>query len=356
MAVREFNDVSAAVKNGSTWGTAADLTSGAYKMHFESIAFEQSRGTFLSTGNTNNVTDVALLEANASVTITANLAFHNGAIWQLIANCMGTSSTPAEQTASQGDELHVIDVTSSISGKFVTIAWEVETDQVVEIPSLKVTDFTISMNTNQVPTATIKGIASQVLFSGQGTVTNTAAELQALSLPTVEIPALGRTNHYFRLNTNAGGSLSSTDNKEILTFTWTFTRPLDESRTLRGASTPYSSEPLQLNNSDQTVAVTFDRVDDANQDPMTDLLNQTTQKAELYLDGNQIGSGLNTYMKFQFPIMKVFQVPGYSPTRGQRITAGYTWRAYQAGSAPTGMTGVTNSRITLVNRNTIDYR
>lgn len=356
MAVREFNDVSAAVKNGTTWGTAADLTSGAYKLHFESITFDQSRGEFLSTGNTNNVSAVTLLEANSSVTITANLGFHNGAIWTMLANLVGTSSTPAEQTSGQGDYLHTIDTASSIYGNFFTLAWEVETDQVIELPSVKPISATFSFAPNQVPTVTIQGVVSRVLFSGNTTTTNTAAELQALTLPSVEIPALNGTNHYFRMNTYAGSSLSSTNNKEILSAEWTFSRPLDESRTLRGANTPYTSEPIQLNNTDQTLTVTYDRVDDALQDPLDDLLDQTTLKAEMFIDGATIASGVATSIKIQWPILKTTAAPGYSPTRGQRITAGHTMRAYQASAAPSGMSGVTNTRVSVINLNTTDYR
>jgi hypothetical protein len=348
----EFTEAKASLDRAWTWDTAADLVSAQGLLHYDTIGLSDNPNYLPITNDDNVHTDVHKGAHGPTVTATATLSY-DGLINEAIAAVMGTASAPVEQTGGQGDYLHNIDLAASNLDIFQTIAWKVESDQVIEIPSVKWQEFTIRGESNNFPTATTSGLAGSTVYSAASgaSIVNSYTTLDGLSLPTdpPKFALCGGSSLYCRKNTEAGGALSSSDDLEILSWEFKLSRPLDPSHPFRGANTQYPTQPTQLQAYDATLTLTFDHIDDADHDPRKDRDDQTAQKCEIFFDGAVIGAGENRSYKFQFPSMKAIDSPGYGPQRDQRLAPSVTYRLFKAAAAPTGMTGVTVPRIALIN-------
>ena len=76
----------------------------------------------------------------------------------------------------------------------------------------------------------------------------------------------------------------------------------------------------------------------------------------MFVDGAQIGTGVNTSLKLQIPALKALQ-PGQRGYTGQATIANPTlnMEGFVAAAAPSGMTGVTYPRLTTIDRITGAY-
>lgn len=356
MARIEFPDAKAALDRTYTWDTAADLTSGVGLLHYNSINLTDNPN-YLPITNADNV-HVNIKEGaqDPNISIEASLQY-DGLINEIIAAVFGTVSAPAEQTGGQSDYLHNIDLASSNLTIYQTLAYKIESDQVIEVPSIKWNDLTIRGESNNFAMCTVTGLSGSVLYSGANGVTpeNTATDIGTLSLPSdpPEFALAGGSGLYCRLNAASGDALDSGDDQQILSFELRVTRPLDATHPFRGANTKYPTEPIQLQAYDATLTLVYDHIDDADHDPRKDRDDQTEKKCEIALVGTQIGSGDNRQYLFQFPSMKAIDAPGYGPQRDQRLAPSVTYRLFKRSSAPTGMTGVTVPRIALTNTRSV---
>jgi len=352
MAKIEFTEAKASLDRTWTWDTAADLVSAEGLLHYDSIGLSDNP-TYLPVTNDDNVQVNVLKGAHGpTVTAVAPLSY-DGLINEAIAAVMGLSSAPVEQTGSQGDYLHNIDLSASNLDVFHTLAWKIESDQVIEIPSVKWREFTLRGESNNFPMANLTGMAGLTTYSGASgaSIINSYGTLDGLALPTdpPKMALCGGSSLYCRMNTEAGGALSSSDDLEILSWEFRLSRPLDPSHPFRGVNTQYPTQPTQLQAYDATLTLVFDHIDDADHDPRKDRDDQTANKCEIFFDGDMIAAGENRSFKFQFPSMKAIDSPGYGPQRDQRLAPSVTYRLFKAAAAPTGMTGVTVPRIALIN-------
>lgn len=347
---------------GSTWGTAPDMTAGgAGKLtHVSQFAVNASIGRHnpRDNGFDNFIKEVIRLEESVSLTISMDLVSDNW--WPLLAaHFMGTSSTPSEQTVSQGDYLHNIDFTNEIEGEFLSCSYLVEDDRAVEFPSIKITSMAIDMPVNQVGTVTFNAIADKVVVA-TGSQVNNATDIGTLSYPTqYEALVLGGTNHYFRMNAQGGGSLSSSNDYRIMRFGAQFARPVQAGHVLRGANTRYVVEPQQLGPTTGSINFQLYDIDDSVLDMLNDWDSASEFKAELFVDGTQIGSGVNRSLKLQLPrLHHTAPIPaGHDiPNANSLMQPTATLQTLQAASAPTGMTGVTNyMRAAIINNTNFDF-
>lgn len=356
MAQIEFSGALAGVGYTNTLGTADDLTAGnAELMHFNSITLNDSFGTKTVTNTNNTIADLLQLEQNVSVTINYELKYHDASNIFLAA-WLGDAGVPSEVTASQGDYLHTMDYQDTIGDNYVTLAWKVETDQVIEIPSMKVASVVISASSNGVPQVTVTGVADRWLYSGVDSVTNSATDLDGMSAATtLEFAVCNGSTLYARVNAESDGALSSSDDQALTGFTLSWTRNISPGFTFRGANTKYAGALSELSAASMTLELQYLVIDDGSHDPISDLLNQTAKKIEIEFEGAQLGTGTNAGFKFQIPSAKVISKTGYTPTRDNRLTAGAVLQCLEASSAPTGMTGVTNLRLLLTNERSGDY-
>lgn len=348
---------------GAVWDTARDLTLSNVGKKVDLITFQPSGGfdPFVrpDIGSSNYETTLDRGALNLNIAASATMTYEGGWI-QFLAQLMGTvTASPAETNAGQGDYIHVMDLASTVNGKYVTCAQLTEDDYVYEIPSVKFISASMSGVVNKPPTINFTSIGSRVIAT-PGTPTNTAAEVTALTALTYNPMKFGGTNHYLRINAQAGGSLSSTNNITIKEWALSVSRPITGDYVLNGANTPYTTEPLQ--DGGPTVLEFSFKLSDATDtliDGLTEWINGTEKKAELFIDGAIIGAGANRSIKIQLPrLIPVTELPdgyGASGNTGRRsVTLKY--KAVLPTAAPTGMTGVTTPlRITMVTTRVQSY-
>ena len=356
MATISVNEVDICIDKAATWGTAVDLTTAGRLIHASNWSVTGAFDEFSQNdiGFDNFRTEVERLGFNLDVSMTCDLSYH-GQWLMILASIMGTSTaSPAETTGGQGDYLHVIDLASNNKGKFMTAAWSVEDDYVLEIPSIKWHTFTIESNANGVGTFSAQGIGDRLVDNASAS--NTYAEITAETYPTYQACVLGGTNHYMRFDDySTTTALTNADDKNILNYKLTIARPMQKRFTLRGANSPYSLEPLQLNKTTGEFQFQMSEIDNAQIDGIVDWLAQQKVMSELFFDGAQIGTGVNTSIKIQLPYMehKGTMPTGYDvPSSNTLMQPTFMFNLLKATTAPSGMSGVTNyARI-----NTIDER
>ena len=346
MAVTTFNDVVAGLVKASTWGTEGDVTSGGINVYASSIKITANWQDFESRdfGQGGFKLNTARLALNASVDFTFDITY--GQAWlAFVAGFMGTESSPAEQTASQTDYLVNHDLAASTDGLFWTFGYSIETDRTLSMYGLKVQRISIDQNLNGAGQVSVRCLADRVV---EGSA-NTVAEITALTdyaYETSILGSIGGTNHYFRIKDySTGVSLSSTHNKAILGYTITLERPMEPRFGLNGAASGYSLEPRTRGLIKGTLQARFNELDNATWDIFGDWASPSFKMAELFIDGQPIGSGLNSSLKYQFPYLKVTGElpPGHdvASNNGEFLPI-INYNMHKAAAAPSGMSGVTN--------------
>lgn len=347
MARLDPNEVKVGIGMGSTWDTARDLTASnvGKLLHASQFGPSGGFGEFVrpDVGADNYETTSDRQELNLTVSMGATMTYDG--IWmQAFAALMGTvTSVPAETTGGQGDYAHNIDLASKLDSRYLCAAQLIEDDYVAEYPSIKMVSGRLEGGPNRPGTFTGSGIASRILFTPD-TPTNTHTEVAALTDPTYNPATLGGTNHYLRINAQAGGSLSSTNDIPILSWFIDIQRPMSPRHALRGANTAYTKEPLQKGPTVVGFGFQLDEATDTVLDGLAAWKAGTEYKAELFMDGLVIGTTVNRSIKFQFPRLKpVVGLPdgyGVNGATGDRFPT-LTYKALKPTAAPTGMTGVT---------------
>ncbi len=326
---------------GSTWGTAAAM-SGEMSLRGR-LTHKSARGEHnpADIGFGNFFQTVVSQEDSLDVTLMAEMAF-DSLIAQAIAMFLG-EDTSTETTGAQGDYAHVMKMTDDNDGHFATLGYfyDKSAGKVIEIPSCKFHTLTIKQQRMGVGEITLQGIGDRLVVSSP---TNDYSTINGLTAPAFELGVLGGTNHYFRMNAASGDALDSGDDKQIVGYTLTLQRPFDRDFVLRAANTRYSLEPKQLSPATGTLELNLPLIDTTQVDIFSLWNLGTLQKAELYFDGTQIGSGVNRSWKIQLPSLKCLQFPAGTdlPNNNARMRPTLTFRVLQAASAPNGMTGITN--------------
>ncbi len=166
---------------------------------------------------------------------------------------------------------------------------------------------------------------------------NTSTQVSALTFPTQGMRAFFK-QATFRINTQGGGALGTSDAVKVTDLKVSYKQPLDE---LMVAGQDSIIEPEDDKYPDIGLEWTFARFDAASDDYVGYHRDNTRLKADLTLVGTAIGTTASNYtMLFQFPHLIVKEAPvEFKDTKNvqPKIKAG----AYKAASAPTGMTGVT---------------
>lgn len=354
------NDVTIGVKKGATWGTAVDITStNAFKLRASVFSPDATFNEILSSdiGFAKKIVDTLRGQLSATISITMDMTFNQPWL-ALLASVLGTESSATETTPSQGDYSRTIDLADSTYGSsacFWTMAMSTENAtgaKLIELPSVKLNTVRMDFPVNDKPTITFTGIIDRIVISSW---TTTYAHLIGLSATgNYETAVFTGTNAYYRQNAFSGGALSSGDNQAIESVSLELSRPSETRYGLRGANSQYTMEPYELGQIQGSVTVKYSEIDSSIQNLLDHWLNKTAQKAEWFLDGAQIGSGVNASYKFQIPEMAAMpKLPdGYKvPNNTSLMKPEIQYRMLQAAAAPTGMTGVTEYiRVTSIDR------
>ena len=345
MSVISFNQADCAVKKGTTWGTEVAVSSGT-RLLLSKLSISGGWDDFLprDCGLSPKRVAQTRIAFNANVSIDCDLTFGQGWL-TLLAAFLGSESTPSEQTTGQLDYKDDMDLADDTFGQFMSLAYMPESDRVFSIPSLKVVGVKISQDIPGAGTVSFQCIGDV----WDETLVSSVANIQSNPFYSpYEEATFGGANHYFRINADGGAALSSSDNKIITGYEINLTRSHNVRRGSRGLLSALTMEPKQTA-IDGTLMVKLSELDNASFDAFGDWKNRTTKKAELFIDGSQIGSGLNKSIKIQLPYLQATGAipPGHDiqNNTGMFLPA-ITYRMlkrYVGGvaTAPSGMTGVT---------------
>lgn len=342
MAEITTNQVVAGLKKGSTFGTEGDITSAGIYLYASRITVNGGFGDFRprDVGLAGKKTSIARLAFNATVQVVCDLTYGQGWL-ALFAGLMGTESTPTEITGGQTDYSINIDLADT-ADIYWTLGYSIEDDRTISIYSLKINSATIQLDINSPGTVTFSGIADRVV---EGSA-NTVAEISALTKYAYESVTLGGANHYFRIDAySAGTALTNADDKTIQGVTISLSRPYQPRFGLRAANTPYTMNPLQLGDIQGALTVRHVGLDNATYDMLTQYTAKSALMAEFFYDGAQIGSGVNSSNKWQFPLLNPMgQFPRGHDLAGnnQYFNTEITYEMLKTTAAPAGMSGVTD--------------
>lgn len=353
MSVISSNQILLGLIKGTTWGTEVRVTGSSATYLFASAApVSAGFADFLprDVGRGAKRFGQARLQCDVTGSISCDTTYGQGLL-TLLGGFLGTESSPVETTMSQGDYMVTFDLADSTLGNFWTLAWSIETDRVLCIPSIKITGATYKHSINQAGTWTFQFIGDRVIESSL----TSPSDLSGLTIYPYETATIGGANHYFRINTQSGSALAMSDEKTISGFTLTMTRPNQTRFGLRGANTQYTLEPIQLGPIDGALNLEFTEVDNATLDMWGQWQAATKLKAEFFIDGTQIGTGVNRSYKLQFPLL---QPKGKMPTghdlqnNNSLLLPTLDYGMFKALAAPSGMTGV----VDLIRVTAIDTR
>jgi hypothetical protein len=251
----------------------------------------------------------------------------------IIAQMMGTSGAPVEQTASQGDWRHTITFNPTLNARYGTVAFETSTSTVMEFPSTACRSITISADD---PPGIVQLDAELVANNAvlTGTV-NTNASLAAATITDTELVAHDMSDT-FRINAASGATLSGSDQFNITGFNLQLNRPQEILAEIRGAAG--NSAPLETGLFDGTFTVNVAQL--ANHNWYTVWQNQTPQKATLNIQGTQIGTGVNRGLTIFLPRLILAQEPQYSVTAPGINAYTLTFRCIAATANPSGMSSL----------------
>lgn len=322
----------AGIKIASTWGTAVaagvgDRFSGEISPNFnvnELTAREIGSGSYMLSNATRG-------NYIPTISITADLGYRNGCD-RMIAQMLGTSGVPTEVTVGQSDYKHVITFNSTLNSKYITLAYEDGTTTTMEFPTCAVQS--IGLSTTSVPgyiDFTAELLAGQAVTSSS---TNTNATLATTTFTegTPELVAVDFSDT-FRTNAQSATTLSGSHQYNITGFEMSLNRPqeiIPEIKGSAGNSAPVTSALIE-----GTFNVTVKEL--ADHAYYTIWEAETAQKAELYIQGTQIGSGTNKGFKVVIPRMVLVQEPQYALSSPGTNTLALNFRLLKAGSNPTGM-------------------
>lgn len=338
-------------KVGATWDTALAVDTPLRVSNYTPDTSRAVLGTLGHDSRKRRKAKLGVEQTNISI---AGPQVFGGGWLKLFALMCGTSGAPTEQTVGQGDYRHIIDI-SDFNTKFVTLAHLAESDVVEEVNSALLTQFTLTGQDNQVGSWSAQGIGSRL---NNTTPINTPAGLNALVYTQAEedvVPC--GANTYFRIgNYSTGTPLGAGNNLKVKSYTFTLSKPVS---TRYAGWSPGCHRTLQPKDSGIVMvqlSVTLESVDDSTIDLLNKYNNETELMAEMFVDGAQIGTGVNTSLKLQIPALKALQ-PGQRGYTGQATIANPTlnMEGFVAAAAPSGMTGVTYPRLTTIDRITGAY-
>jgi len=273
--------------------------------------------------------DVIAGRMTPSITITGDVGFRSGAD-RIAAQFFGTSSVGSEITPAQADYLHKLSMNAVANSVYGTIAYEMTTAKVGELPSCACKSFSTSFG----DTDEIVQFSAEFMGDSFNTtsVTNTNATIGSATMTDSEC-VIVKTADDFWLNVESAGALSSGDQYNIVSYSRVLNRPQAFSGQVRGTSG--NTAPLADEIIDGTVSITIEALDDVTK--FDSWLAGTFFKCKLNIEGTQIGTGSNKTWTEWTPRMKLIQAPKYDITDAGYNTVSMEFKILEASANPTGM-------------------
>ncbi len=247
----------------------------------------------------------------------------------LLALSLGTAGSPANLSGSAYSNTY--SPADSIADDFATIALKksATTNNIWEIPSAKITGFTITGKIGELCQITVNEMGNKV--ENQSAI-NTNASIASVTYPDKGNAVKMDARTLIRMNTQSGSALADSDIIYPSEFEVTYNRPF-ESDFEAGFSD--ASEPVQNGFAEATIKLVFDKY---NSDTFMDAIAaDTDQKMELHLEGAEIETNYRYTFRFEFPKItwKTADAPVTGPGKIPQTVEG---TLLKVSSAPTGMT------------------
>lgn len=312
-----------------TYGTAEAVTA---KTVVDSFSWSENPEELIDEGIGSGgflATNALAANQKPTISIAGKIGYNNG-FPHILAQFFGTAGTPTEQTVSEGDYLHQILFNATMNRVWLTYAIESSSTTVLEFPSCTTRSLTITaQNPTNFVTYSAEMLANKVVTSSP---TNNNAAIQAVSVTDSEVAKL-TTSDEWRINAQAGGSLSTSDKVAIQSWVLTLSRPQEFINEIRGASG--NSTPNETGSVEGTLQVQLKNHADNTWEAAAQA--GTEYKSTLHFDGTQIAGGVNKKYTFFLPRMVPIQTPQYNLTSPGANPTVVTFRLLDATAAPTGM-------------------
>jgi len=335
MAAITGREIIAAFKKATSWRTAVECGSGDGVLITNEALGDIGRTPIADESlGVNFITErIDTFYPAPSGTLGANMRYMG--LDRLIACGMGSTSTPTCISSGSDKWEHEIRLAPNNDGLFGTFVIKKKTDKVWEIPSLKVTGFTLNATVGEIVTAEISCIGNKWETESQVNSTDTIANV---TYPDKYHCVVFDDNAKIRMNARDGSALSDSDKIYPHAIRLTFDRPMEENR---DASYNDISEPTGGGFPTATLELTFDKY--SMNDFTTAINSATLQKLDITF------TDANSYMfKIEAPSAKI--VTATAPVGGPgKIGHTVTLQLDACVNTPDGMPCTEPFMITLVN-------
>lgn len=349
MAILPGNEQKLVIKKATTWGTAVAATSGdlaAINSFENSVSVDELESNQLGLGQSMR-TDIS----HGNITVEGSLEMAVG--WQnkadvILASFFGDPQAPVEQTVGQGDYLHVLLADTSLhQNGYITFAQKATTTDVIEFPTAAIQSITLS---HDEPTSDLI-LSADFLASERelSTSVNTLAVVDASTLAT-QTKLKVRKSSRWMLNLRSGGALTApTDVITPISASIQLSRAMEILNEV--ANTTASPVPTSDGFLEGTLELTFAGLEDLTY--YTGFDNETFYKASLFIEGDQIGTGVKRSFEIRFPSLKLMPPENSLSDPGNNELT-LSFNIFAAESNPTGMTSV-RPHIRLINTRSTSY-
>lgn len=265
----------------------------------------------------------------------------------MLALALGTAGTPTQISGTA--YYNNYSPADAISGLFATLAIKKAdtTKGIWEIPSMKVTGFTLSAEIGALAQITFNEMGNKIETENP---VNTTVTLGNVTYPTGCRQAKMDDRFKMRMNDQTGGALSDSDQIYPSSFELTYNRPHDDNYQ---AGYDDMSEPVQSGFSEATVTLTFDKynIDDF----MTAISTNVDKKMDILFEGDLISGGGGERYQMLIQLPKITWSSGSADVGGAgTIPHVVEGTLLVPDTAPTGMTTVDPVNIYVQNTRTTD--
>jgi hypothetical protein len=329
----------------NSWGVPTSVTR---RVYFESDAGMSTPATYVddvSFGQT-FVGPADVGDFAPSTPTWQGQAYYDHADYILEALAMGSPNAVTVVSSQATNSLvaysHIIDVAPNTNGRAITIATD-KVNIVEELTSAKVAGWGLAVGTGGVMMKRISLIGAK---STLASTVNTRSAVAASAVAPALANRVFRAQGVLRLNTQAAGSLSASDNQEVEDISLEFTRPLAPATVF---AQNYTIEPLDDGFPTVTLSVRYPRANTVSVNSLYAAHQAGTAfKGSWTFTGLNINSTTTRSLALEFPHLEPVQPPDHAAQGAGQLRSAMVFRAKQATAAPTGFSHTRPFRLTRV--------
>jgi hypothetical protein len=335
-------NVIAAIKKGTTWGTAVDVDEAAAGLLLTEVPDFLAKPEQLPDESAGFSYLEYIDAGNRVVQPTFNgYLRYTGALWRFVAAVIGDDSAAV---VSGSDYDHTMDVQAE-TALFHTIA-VYDGNVTKELPSFKTSGFNFTGESGDFWKFQFTGIGNNVVTTGQATASLNSPDANLQKTKTLRVP-FGATRVRMLVVTGAEASLGASHivypNSIGINFQRVMVPEFLANAVAEGSGEFRTLEPQENGLPDLTVTLNFPEYPQTNYSTAhTDLNSESIIKMDITMQGTTMPSSSNLYtVTMSFPNLRVVDLT-HGINGPARIPEQITLRATRAQSAPAGMSGITD--------------